>query len=42
MGQALVRLHHLDLLKNEDMTGWFELQNEIDLKQGNLDEDESE
>ena len=42
MGQTLIRLHHLQLLNNDEVTGWFKLQNEIDLKQVNLSEVDSE
>ncbi len=32
MGQALIRLDYLELSKNVEVTGWFQLQNETDLK----------
>ena len=42
MGQTLIRLHHLKLLNNDVVTGWFKLQNTIDLKEVNLSEVDSE
>ena len=32
MGQALIRLNYLDMSENDGLTGWFQLQNELDLK----------
>ena len=42
MGQALLRLNHLNLVNDEAITGWFRLQNEVDLKEAGLSGDESE
>ena len=42
MGQALLRLNHLNLVNDEAITGWFRLQNEVDLKEDDLNEDDSE
>ena len=32
MGQSLIRLKNLELSKYDEVTGWFQLQNEKDLK----------
>ena len=32
MGQSLIRLNYLELSKYVEVTGWFQLQNEKDLK----------
>ena len=41
MGQALLRLNHLNLINDETITGWFRLQNDVDLKEDDMSEDGS-